>query len=874
MEKKYDIFISYSRKDIEKVRPIIDELEARDFKIWLDLSNIDYGDTFPDRIADALDASSSLLFMCTRNSINATYCKKEIGYARTNRMKIRAILVDGYMPKKGWFALDYQDVNCINITNDDQKRKLFDELESVYQPQKAIERDKKIREAKAAVRRKVQEEEERKIKEAEQKALKEELARLRKKEDKRIRKKFFYLDLISHLTRTRQNIIHYFLQTFLFTKRLGEGILRLLCKLKKHLVSPIVYIPLLLASIVLITVYSWGNKYDLFPSFFSLEERLGYAEVGENVDGYRLVKTYGGKYAFIQSEEPWNLCTDTIYTDFTEMKDSIAWLRDYRTSSWSCFYGGEIRNISHYTQIVKFPDNDSIAFFLFNREIFSKQFLPNSEYNALRNQIESIKKGNSTYIQQNSKQSTGGKYSSTSNSKSMLDSLSQKIALYANTNIPSLTDTLAIDSLKMHYGVINKSGDILIPPVLDGIGEHTQEYVVARCNGLWGLVNYESRKLPEFEFENKFSYEQRQYSNVMKKGKWGLIDKSNKIIIKIENDSIGYNFYNNLIRVNYNGLWGFKDANDKFIIKPIYKSAKDFQYGYAAVKDNKTNKWLYVNNENKSLPISINGITTSEPYFDVACNFHREWSDENDTIILAKIGKDEKFGYIRLISNKASEFTRCTYDDLSTLNVKGYCKYKEDGKYGILYYSSQKTKAIYDDIPYPFGLGLGIYYVEMNGTKGGIKLQENGNVITIIPIDYKNVDYCIYGKSEFYHVMNHNNKWGLYSTSMRKEMIPCKYDSRINKDDNFCIVRRNGKDGLYSISNHKEILPCIYSDIRYHKESKLIEVTKSYKEKGVYDLNAKKWIGKGPIYYYVSIYTDKVGLQDENHKFIYYPIKH
>lgn len=189
MEKKYDIFISYSRKDLYIVRPFVDELETRDFKVWLDLSEIDYGEAFPDRIAEALDASDSILFMCTPNSLAAPYCKKEIGYARTNGKKIRAILVDGIMPKKGWFALDYQDVNCINITKDEQKRKFFEDIESVYQPEKAAERARKIEEVKAAARRKVHEEEIKRIQEAERRAREEELARIRRREeDERFRK--------------------------------------------------------------------------------------------------------------------------------------------------------------------------------------------------------------------------------------------------------------------------------------------------------------------------------------------------------------------------------------------------------------------------------------------------------------------------------------------------------------------------------------------------------------------------------------------------------------------------------------------------------------------------------------------------------------
>lgn len=85
MEKKYDIFISYSRKDYENVRSLIDELEAYEFKIWYDISNIEYGDTFPDKIAEALDNSHSLLFICTQNSLKCKLLQERDGIRATKR---------------------------------------------------------------------------------------------------------------------------------------------------------------------------------------------------------------------------------------------------------------------------------------------------------------------------------------------------------------------------------------------------------------------------------------------------------------------------------------------------------------------------------------------------------------------------------------------------------------------------------------------------------------------------------------------------------------------------------------------------------------------------------------------------------------------
>lgn len=186
MEKKYDIFISYSRKDCKLVLPFVEELESRDFKVWIDTSNIDYGATFPDHIAQALDESDSMLFMCTQNSVqNSPYCKKELGYARANGLNITAVLVDGYMPKKGWFALEYNDVNCVNTSDKNQLYRLYDALENKYVPEKVAERRAKIVAAREAARKKVREEEERRLAEQVGLARREEMARIEEENKKK-----------------------------------------------------------------------------------------------------------------------------------------------------------------------------------------------------------------------------------------------------------------------------------------------------------------------------------------------------------------------------------------------------------------------------------------------------------------------------------------------------------------------------------------------------------------------------------------------------------------------------------------------------------------------------------------------------------------
>ena len=185
METTKDIFISYSRKDKDNILNLLSALEAYKIKYWLDTSEIDYSDTFPDRIANAIDNADSVLFICTEKSLNAVYCKKELNYARINDKKIRAVLLDGIVPRQGWFALEYGDINCVNYTDKSQVDKLMQELEDAYQPEAAEARRQELEAAKEAARQRVREEFERKKQQVADEAARKERERLEKESEER-----------------------------------------------------------------------------------------------------------------------------------------------------------------------------------------------------------------------------------------------------------------------------------------------------------------------------------------------------------------------------------------------------------------------------------------------------------------------------------------------------------------------------------------------------------------------------------------------------------------------------------------------------------------------------------------------------------------
>ena len=64
--KKYDIFISYSRKDFDEVNAIVEMLKSRipTLNCWFDITGIESGDEFEEKILTAIDNSTYVLLHC------------------------------------------------------------------------------------------------------------------------------------------------------------------------------------------------------------------------------------------------------------------------------------------------------------------------------------------------------------------------------------------------------------------------------------------------------------------------------------------------------------------------------------------------------------------------------------------------------------------------------------------------------------------------------------------------------------------------------------------------------------------------------------------------------------------------------------------
>ena len=122
------IFISYSRRDIDVVRPIKEKLEADGFSCWMDLEGIESGsDEFTEHLAKAIEGSSVLLFFLSSNSQGSHWSLNELRAARDAKKHVVLVRFnDDSMTIK--FRLEFGGADIIDWRDLHQKGKLLRDL--------------------------------------------------------------------------------------------------------------------------------------------------------------------------------------------------------------------------------------------------------------------------------------------------------------------------------------------------------------------------------------------------------------------------------------------------------------------------------------------------------------------------------------------------------------------------------------------------------------------------------------------------------------------------------------------------------------------------------------------------------------------------
>ena len=116
---KYDVFISYSRKDRDVADKIYDCLTRAGFNCFIDRKGISGGADFPVVLASAIMESRLLLFLASEHSYTSDYTRKELTFANNEQGSgfIFPLIIDNStLPTRLKFL--FSDINWRTVSKD------------------------------------------------------------------------------------------------------------------------------------------------------------------------------------------------------------------------------------------------------------------------------------------------------------------------------------------------------------------------------------------------------------------------------------------------------------------------------------------------------------------------------------------------------------------------------------------------------------------------------------------------------------------------------------------------------------------------------------------------------------------------------------
>ncbi len=210
--KQKDIFISYCRRDIEKVKRIKQEIETETLaQCWMDLEGIESGNPkFTKIIVRAINSCPIFLFMLSEASQQSENALKELDFAYDKYHEEGKKVVIVYIePCKmnDEFKFDYQKADTIDWQNPLQREKLIRDLKVWTNYEAKLEKSNKGKEQLALAEAEAQRQTEEARKKREEEALRKVEAERKRKEEQQKRKEQRVALFSSFISLFRQNFM-------------------------------------------------------------------------------------------------------------------------------------------------------------------------------------------------------------------------------------------------------------------------------------------------------------------------------------------------------------------------------------------------------------------------------------------------------------------------------------------------------------------------------------------------------------------------------------------------------------------------------------------------------------------------------------------
>ena len=95
IDQHHEIFLSYSRRDVDVVKKIRDELQQLSFTVWMDTNEIDGGDLWEEAIVKSIQHATIFIVVVSQDSNSSNWVRREtIRAEQLNKIRIPVLLND------------------------------------------------------------------------------------------------------------------------------------------------------------------------------------------------------------------------------------------------------------------------------------------------------------------------------------------------------------------------------------------------------------------------------------------------------------------------------------------------------------------------------------------------------------------------------------------------------------------------------------------------------------------------------------------------------------------------------------------------------------------------------------------------------------
>ena len=124
------IFISYAHEDYSTVVKLRDEIHRRTGVLpWMDVSEIETGESFVDKIGKAIDGCELLIVAISRHSVSSGWVSNEVLYAQKRGKRIYPVVIED-VELRGGIGVLFSNVDCVDGRDQVQREKFFSDVHS------------------------------------------------------------------------------------------------------------------------------------------------------------------------------------------------------------------------------------------------------------------------------------------------------------------------------------------------------------------------------------------------------------------------------------------------------------------------------------------------------------------------------------------------------------------------------------------------------------------------------------------------------------------------------------------------------------------------------------------------------------------------